>query len=290
MSETNELAAALAIAQGQFTNPPRNRTVKVALKGGGSYEFRYATLDAILDMIRVPLSMNGLALSHELSLASDGWVCITKLLHSSGNQISCPVPVLVGADANAQGWGSGITYSKRYGVCALLAIAADEDDDGNAACGNEAKLANDRRGKADAKPSFGAQKPAAPKTETPINWATANSQQRKGIILSRIADGLKSEGGIDAVLGVKERLGKVKPGDLTAADMAAAELAVSAGLVTGVVDRISVIRKIADPIVAMNALKELAGKPLPVNPTDAAKIAEALTTAEQDISAECSGQ
>jgi hypothetical protein len=37
----------------------------------------------------------------------------------------------------AQGYGKGITYARRYSLCAILGVAADNDDDGNAASGRE---------------------------------------------------------------------------------------------------------------------------------------------------------
>lgn len=159
----NELAEALAKAQGQFICPERNRTVKVRTKAGGEYTFTYATLDAIMGMVRAPLTENGLAITHELECAEGGWLCVTRLIHASGQFISCPVPILVDNDANAQGWGSAITYAKRYGLCALLAITADEDDDGNGACGNTAQVANKPPAK---QQSAGKPKPPAPKAGT----------------------------------------------------------------------------------------------------------------------------
>ena len=137
----SELSAALAKAQGSFTNPPRTREVEVSLKAGGKYKFKYATLDGIMDMLRKPLADNGLSLVHSLATDNEGTVCETRIIHASGQWMSTWVPVLVAADANAQGWGSAMTYARRYGVCTLLAIAADEDDDANAGCGNEAKPA-----------------------------------------------------------------------------------------------------------------------------------------------------
>lgn len=138
-SETiNEIAAALAKAQGQFTNPARNREVKVKTKAGDTYTFTYATLDAIMDVVRGPLSANGLALCFSLGNDSLGPVCSTRLIHASGQWIETWTPILVAEGANAQGWGSALTYARRYGLCALLAITADEDDDGNAGCGNGA--------------------------------------------------------------------------------------------------------------------------------------------------------
>lgn len=139
-----ELIVALAKAQSQFTNPDRNREVAVKTRAGDTYKFRYATLDAIMNVVRKPLAENGLALVHFLREDCKGPVCETRLFHVSGQWIATWVPLLVADDANIQGWGSALTYSKRYGLCALLAITADEDDDGNHACGNEV-AASDRQ-------------------------------------------------------------------------------------------------------------------------------------------------
>lgn len=149
----NEIAAALSVAQAKFSNPQRNRTVKVRTKAGDTYEFAYATLDAILDMVRGPLGGNSLALCHAIIEDAKGPLCITRLMHASGQWIETAVPVLVADGANAQGWGSAITYAKRYGLCALLGVAADEDDDGNTACGNHATAAHRAAKPAPAKPA-----------------------------------------------------------------------------------------------------------------------------------------
>lgn len=156
--EINELAAALAKAQGAFTNPARNREVEVTMKAGGKYKFAYATLSGIMDMIRKPMADNGLYIGHSLGEDDKGAICETRVIHNSGQWISCWVPVIVAPEANAQGWGAAITYAKRYGICTLLAVTADEDDDGNAGCANEAvgadRAAGGRnpKGKANGKP------------------------------------------------------------------------------------------------------------------------------------------
>ena len=185
-NDTNELAAALAKAQSTFTNPERNRTVQVTMRTGGSYTFSYATLDTILDMVRKPLSDNGLALSHSVSERDGGgWMCITRLLHSSGQSIECPIPILVAPDANAQGFGSGITYAKRYGVCTILAITAEEDDDGNAACGNAAQQLP--RKAQPGKNAFGGKPKAPPKATGEGKWSEGTPDERAKYVLDKIA-------------------------------------------------------------------------------------------------------
>ena len=140
--QISEIAAALSAAQGKFTNPARNREVTVTTKAGATYKFTYTTLAAIADMVRGPLAANGLAICHSLGTDEQGPSCSTRLLHVSGQWIETWIPVIVAQEANAQGWGSAITYARRYGLCTLLAIIADEDDDANAACANAAQGSN----------------------------------------------------------------------------------------------------------------------------------------------------
>ena len=107
------------------------------MKSGGKYDFKYATLDAILDAVRKPLSENGLSLTCYMSGDDKGELCTTRLLHSSGQWIECSFPLIVDGGADAQRWGSALTYSKRNAISAILAIHADEDDDGATAGGHE---------------------------------------------------------------------------------------------------------------------------------------------------------
>lgn len=130
----NELAAALAKAQAKMTNPKKTRSVKVNIKGGGSYTYRYAELAEVIDNARESLTANGLSVV-QLTVCGDGRnTLVTRLLHSSGQYLESTYPLPVGAAA--QEMGSAITYARRYSLCAILGIAADDDDDG--AAGNDA--------------------------------------------------------------------------------------------------------------------------------------------------------
>ncbi len=135
----NELAGALAKAQGAFEAVERNREVEVTMKSGGKYSFTYATLDAIVDMIREPLSVNGLAYTQGVDGSENGSVVDTLLLHSSGQWLRTATPIRIDG-SGAQALGSGITYAKRYALTALLGIVAEEDDDANDADGNQKKV------------------------------------------------------------------------------------------------------------------------------------------------------
>lgn len=127
------LYAALARAQGAFPPIPRDRTVRVQTKTGGSYTFSYAPLDTILDKVRPALAANGLALTQIFH----GENLVTSLLHEDGGTIESTL-ALPRQGSSWQEYGSAITYARRYTLVALLGIASEEDDDGNAASGNTA--------------------------------------------------------------------------------------------------------------------------------------------------------
>jgi hypothetical protein len=116
------LAGALAKAQAAF--PPIVRDKEVAVR---SYSYKYAPLDAILAAVRDPLATNGLAIAQLL----EGPDLVTLLLHESGStlQARTPLPPWEGV----QQYGSMVTYIRRYALTAMLGIATEDDDDGEAA-------------------------------------------------------------------------------------------------------------------------------------------------------------
>ena len=130
--ELGPLAVALSKAQREFGPINRSKTVTVQTKTGGSYSFSYAPLDAILGQVRKPLSDNELTLTQLL----DAEGLVTLLIHSSGAYLRGITALPETTDVQA--FGSAITYLRRYSIQAILGIAAEEDDDGNRAAGNNA--------------------------------------------------------------------------------------------------------------------------------------------------------
>lgn len=135
----DQLATALAAAQGEFTNPERNRDVKVTMKAGGSYTFAYATFDAIIEMVRPPLAKHGLMITQPCSLVEHCAIVTTRLAHKSGQWIEDDISWGILENDGPQQLGSILTYLKRYSLVGMLGIASEEDDDGNAASGNQAE-------------------------------------------------------------------------------------------------------------------------------------------------------
>jgi len=131
-----QISTALAIAQGKFHAPKRSKPVTVRTKTGESYSFNYAPLEEIIDAIKQPLAENGLSWIQSLIRQEGGYFINTTILHASGEQLGpYPYPVLINRDG-PQGFASGVTYARRYGLSLALGIAPEDDDDANAAEGN----------------------------------------------------------------------------------------------------------------------------------------------------------
>jgi len=120
------LAAALAAAQG---------VMKGALKDSANpfFKSRYADLASVVEAIRAAFSANGLSYIQTVEPSDKDEVRVeTTLLHSSGEWISCGILSLPVSKIDAQGYGSALTYARRYSLSAAVGVAP-EDDDGNAA-------------------------------------------------------------------------------------------------------------------------------------------------------------
>lgn len=97
------------------------------------FNSKYADLAALWDVIREPLSKNGLAVV-QMPMAENKLV--TLLTHKAGGYIQFSHPMTPKKD-DPQGIGSAITYNRRYCIAAVLGLA-QQDDDGNAASGKGA--------------------------------------------------------------------------------------------------------------------------------------------------------
>ena len=120
------LAAALAKAQG---------TMKGAVKDSANpfFKSKYADLASVVEAIRSAFSANGLSYIQTIQPSDRDEVRVeTMILHSSGEWISCGVLALPVSKVDAQGYGSALTYARRYSLSAAVGVAP-EDDDGNAA-------------------------------------------------------------------------------------------------------------------------------------------------------------
>ena len=122
----DELATALAAAQGEFQTIDNAKPVNT-----GVFTFAYATLASVLESVRPILAKHGLSVIQAPARVQGGVEVTTTLAHKSGQWFSSTLG-MPGGKGDAQGLGGGITYARRYALCAILGLAT-EDDNGKAA-------------------------------------------------------------------------------------------------------------------------------------------------------------
>lgn len=130
-ADVGELVKALTAALQEIKPPKKGREAKVPTKDGGSYSYSYADLFDVIECYKVPLAKHGLAVVQTLRPEDGHMVLVTSLLHTSGQWVDSEYPIA--AYQRPQEQGSAITYGRRYSVTGILGIAAEDDDDGQAA-------------------------------------------------------------------------------------------------------------------------------------------------------------
>lgn len=149
------LAEALAAAQAEFPDIPKNRTatVKGSSKSGTAYEYTYSYADFadVLKVVRPVLAKHGLAFYQPIRRKEVKAYLTSVLKHVSGESIESdglPIAEIM----NPQELGSQLSYWRRYDGCSLLGIQPDEDEDGRrAALGTSKATKGDRFAKQDEK-------------------------------------------------------------------------------------------------------------------------------------------
>lgn len=105
-----------------------------ALKTSTNPHFRskYVDLAGCIEAVVDALNAAGIALIQRTSEDSTGVTVETVFVHESGEMMECGKLHVPASKQDAQGFGSALTYARRYSLMAAAGIAP-EDDDGNAA-------------------------------------------------------------------------------------------------------------------------------------------------------------
>jgi hypothetical protein len=122
-----ELIAALVKAKQEFSPIVKDRQ---------GVRSKYATLDSVHNSIDKALGNNGLVVVQPMSFQDGQHVLKTVLWHVSGESLESgyyPIP----SNPDPQKVGANITYARRYQLCALLGLTADEDTDAESINGNQ---------------------------------------------------------------------------------------------------------------------------------------------------------
>lgn len=121
----SELVKALIAAKKDFKALVKNKV-------NPHFKSKYADLAAVHEAVDGALAKNGLTVMQPLCFDEKyGHVIKTELLHVSGESKVSVYPLPGGV--KSQELASAITYGRRYSLSSLLGIAADDDDDGEAA-------------------------------------------------------------------------------------------------------------------------------------------------------------
>ena len=121
----NTLAEALAAAQLEITDPAKDAV-------NPHFRSRYADLATVLKTVRPVLARHGLAITQTTQVDEQGRLLLVTRLHWRDEELVGYYPIQP-VKADPQGYGSALTYARRYTIQAIVGVAADDDDDGNAA-------------------------------------------------------------------------------------------------------------------------------------------------------------
>jgi len=105
-----------------------------ALKTSTNPHFRskYADLSNCIEAVIDALNANGIGLMQRTYESKDGVMVETIFVHESGEVMECGLLHVPAAKQDPQGYGSALTYARRYSLLAATGLAP-EDDDGNSA-------------------------------------------------------------------------------------------------------------------------------------------------------------
>ena len=128
------IAAALAKAQAEITNPEKSLTaiIRSPILRESDRTFRYAPLSSGLDIVRKSLGQHEIATVQTMAIDSEaGLIRLTTILaHSSGEWMSSDWPVCpISETAAPHRMGAALTYARRYALFTLVGIAGEDDLD-----------------------------------------------------------------------------------------------------------------------------------------------------------------
>lgn len=199
----NDLFAALAKAQGAFKPIYKNKTMKIP----GRDDYQYADLAEIIKTVQPDLAAHGLSIIQLLDMDEKGPLLITRLAHLSGQWVEATLPL--GTYARHQEFGVEISYKRRYALCSILGIMAEDDIDGQG-----------EQPKPQVSAPINQTKPAAVKLEDPAKRLITQEDWLNLGLKIKGALNIDKKGVEDFVLKIT---GKTSPRTLTHGDLLALE-------------------------------------------------------------------
>jgi hypothetical protein len=125
MTDKKEIYSAFIAAQRSFAPALKTST-------NPHFKSKYADLAACVEAVLDALNENGIGLMQRTFEDSTGVTIETVFIHTSGQHLEGGKLHVPASKQDAQGYGSALSYARRYSLMAACGIAP-EDDDGNAA-------------------------------------------------------------------------------------------------------------------------------------------------------------
>lgn len=123
--QIQELAAAMVAAQGEITGAAKDST-------NPHFRSSYADLSSVMEACKGALNRHGIAVLQPSVPSEPGTLAIdTLLMHTSGQWVSGRTVIPLQKN-DPQGFGSAMTYARRYSLAAMVGVCP-EDDDGEGA-------------------------------------------------------------------------------------------------------------------------------------------------------------
>lgn len=119
--QLDQLAPAIALAQAEIEGAKLDAD-------NPFFKTTYATLASVWSACKPALIKNGLSVLQFSEPSPDGTLAlVTMLLHKSG-QFIAGTETMPLAKNDPQGYGSAITYARRYGLAAMVGVCPEDDD------------------------------------------------------------------------------------------------------------------------------------------------------------------
>ena len=125
MENNQKICAAFVKAQSQFGAALKTST-------NPHFKSRYADLAAVVEAVIDALNKNGIGMMQQTFECENGVIVETVFIHESGEELRSGKLHVPASKQDAQGFGSALSYARRYSLMTASGIAPEEDD-GNAA-------------------------------------------------------------------------------------------------------------------------------------------------------------
>lgn len=116
-----QLATALVKAQLQMIAPKKGSV-------NPFFKNKYADLNDVLSAVVPALNANGIVLLQPLVNIDGKNFVKTVLMHESGETFESLAEIFCNKQNDAQAYGSGISYARRYSLSSICGIGSEDDD------------------------------------------------------------------------------------------------------------------------------------------------------------------